>query len=145
MKIKLLCLVIFFNFSVYATSNEILNESQIHKNLRCLVCQGQSIADSNSEFAQTLKMVVKDLIKQGKTEDEIYNFLSDKYGDWILYKPKFNYENILLWSFPYLVLVFGGFIIVFLTHFFDRRCKTNTFLTLFSADTVTKSVICCLM
>ena len=114
MKIKLLCLVIFFNFSVYATSNEILNESQIHKNLRCLVCQGQSIADSNSDFAQTLKMVVKDLIKQGKTEDEIYNFLSEKYGDWILYKPKFNYENFLLWSFPYLVLVFGGFIIVFL-------------------------------
>ena len=59
----------------------------------------------------TLKMVVKDLIKQGKTEDEIYNFLSEKYGDWILYKPKFNYENFLLWSFPYLVLVFGGFII----------------------------------
>ena len=114
MKIKLLCLVIFFNFSVYAMSNEILNESQIHKNLRCLVCQGQSIADSNSDFAQTLKMVVKDLIKQGKSEDEIYNFLSDKYGDWILYKPKLNYENFLLWSFPYLVLVFGGFIIVFL-------------------------------
>ena len=114
MKIKLLCLAIFFNFSVYATSNEILNESQIHKNLRCLVCQGQSIADSNSDFAQTLKMVVKDLIKQGKTEDEIYNFLSEKYGDWILYKPKFNYENFLLWSFPYIVLVFGGFIVVFL-------------------------------
>ena len=52
--------------------------------------------------------------RQGKTEDEIYNFLSEKYGDWILYKPKFNYENFLLWSFPYLVLVFGGFIIVFL-------------------------------
>ena len=113
MKIKLLCLVIFFNFSVYAMSNEILNESQIHKNLRCLVCQGQSIADSNSEFAQTLKMVVKDLIKQGKTEDEIYNFLSDKYGDWILYKPKFNFGNFLLWVSPYLTLIIGGIIIVF--------------------------------
>ena len=122
MKIKLLCLVIFFNFSVYATSNEILNESQIHKNLRCLVCQGQSIADSNSDFAQTLKMVVKDLIKQGKTEDEIYNFLSDKYGDWILYKPKFNYENFFLWSFPYLVLVFGGLIVIFLIK--KRQKKT---------------------
>ena len=122
MKIKLLCLVIFFNFSVYATSNEILNESQIHKNLRCLVCQGQSIADSNSEFAQTLKMVVKDLINQGKTEDEIYNFLSDKYGDWILYKPKFNYENFFLWSFPYLVLVFGGLIVIFLIK--KRQKKT---------------------
>ena len=52
--------------------------------------QGQSIADSNSEFAMTLKMVVEDLIKQGKTEEEIYNFLSEKYGDWILYNPKFN-------------------------------------------------------
>ena len=114
MKIKILCLIIFLNFSVYATSNEILNESQIHKNLRCLVCQGQSIADSNSEFAQTLKMVVKDLIKQGKTEDEIYSFLSDKYGDWILYKPKLNYENFFLWSFPYIVLVFGGLIVFFL-------------------------------
>ena len=59
MKIKLLCLVIFFNFSVYATSNEILNESQIHKNLRCLVCQGQSIADSNSDFAISMKLLIK--------------------------------------------------------------------------------------
>ena len=59
-------------------------------------------------------MVVKDLIDQGKTEDEIYDFLSDKYGDWILYKPKFNIENFLLWVFPYFTLVLGGLIIVFL-------------------------------
>ena len=122
MKIKILYLIIFLNISICVSSNEVLNESQIHKNLRCLVCQGQSIADSNSEFAQTLKMVVKDLIKQGKTEDEIYNFLSDKYGDWILYKPKFNQENFLLWSFPYLVLAFGGLIIVFLIK--KRQKKT---------------------
>ena len=122
MKITILYLILFFNISICASSNEILNESQIHKNLRCLVCQGQSIADSNSEFAQTLKMVVKDLIKQGKTEDEIYNFLSEKYGDWILYKPKFNYENFFLWSFPYLVLVFGGLIVIFLIK--KRQKKT---------------------
>ena len=120
MKLKILYLIIFLNISICVSSNEILNESQIHKNLRCLVCQGQSIADSNSEFAQTLKMVVKDLINQGKTEDEIYNFLSDKYGDWILYKPKFNYENFFLWSFPYLVLVFGGLIVIF---FIKKRQK----------------------
>ena len=122
MKIKILCLIIFLNFSVYATSNEILNESQIHKNLRCLVCQGQSIADSNSEFAQTLKMVVKDLIKQGKTEDEIYSFLSDKYGDWILYKPKLNFGNFLLWFLPYFVLFIGGLIILYLI----RKNTKNT-------------------
>ena len=114
MKFKILFIIflVHFNFNLY--SNEKLDESIIHKNLRCLVCQGQSIADSNSDFAQTLKMVVKDLINQGKTEEEIYDFLSDKYGDWILYKPKFNLENFLLWFFPYIVLIAGGFIIVFL-------------------------------
>ena len=59
-------------------------------------------------------MVVKDLIDQGKTEEEIYSFLSDKYGDWILYKPKINQANLLLWGLPYLALIIGGVIIVFL-------------------------------
>ena len=86
----------------------------ISSDLRCLVCQGQSIADSNSDFALTLKMVVKDLVEKGKTEEEIYEFLSDKYGEWILYNPKFNPGNFLLWSIPYLVLIVGGAIIVFL-------------------------------
>tara|TARA_Y100001935_G_C16880479_1_gene302282 strand:- start:42 stop:413 length:372 start_codon:yes stop_codon:yes gene_type:complete len=115
MKFKLTCLIFFilFNFASLFSS-EVINELTIHKNLRCLVCQGQSISDSNSEFALTLKSVVKDLIDEGKTEGEIYNFLSDKYGDWILYKPKFNLENIILWVFPYIVLIIGGFIIIFL-------------------------------
>ena len=115
MKSKLTCLIFFilFNFASLFSS-EVINELTIHKNLRCLVCQGQSISDSNSEFALTLKSVVKDLIDEGKTEEEIYNFLSDKYGDWILYKPKFNLENIILWVFPYIVLIIGGFIIIFL-------------------------------
>ena len=114
MKIKFLFVVLFLNLSINLNSSELVEESKIHKNLRCLVCQGQSIADSNSEFALTLKMVVKDLIDQGKTEDEIYSFLSDKYGDWILYKPKFSPGNFLLWGLPYLALVIGGVIIVFL-------------------------------
>ena len=114
MKIKFFLVVLFLNLSINLNSSELVEESKIHKNLRCLVCQGQSIADSNSDFALTLKMVVKDLIQQGKTEREIYSFLSDKYGDWILYKPKFNLGNFLLWSLPYLALVIGGVIIVFL-------------------------------
>ena len=114
MKIKFLLVVLFLNLSINLNSSELVEESKIHKNLRCLVCQGQSIADSNSEFALTLKMVVKDLIDQGKTDDEIYSFLSDKYGDWILYKPKFSPGNFLLWGLPYLALVIGGVIIVFL-------------------------------
>ena len=114
MKMKIFLTIFFISFNLNLGSTEQIDESKIHKNLRCLVCQGQSIADSNSDFAITLKMVVKDLIKNGKSEDEIYDFLSEKYGDWILYNPKLNAGNLLLWSLPYLVLVFGGVIIVFL-------------------------------
>ena len=114
MRFKILLIIFFLNFNINLHANEQVKESKIHKNLRCLACQGQSIADSNSDFALTLKMVVKDLIDQGKTEKEIYSFLSDKYGDWILYKPKFNLGNFLLWSLPYLALVIGAVIIVFL-------------------------------
>jgi len=84
---------------------------EIYKNLRCLVCQGQSIADSNSDFAQTLKLVVKAKISEGKSKQEIYDFLSNKYGEWIVYKPKFNSSNFLLWILPYLFLILGGIII----------------------------------
>ena len=114
MKFKILFIIFFLYLNINLHGNELVKESKIHKNLRCLVCQGQSIADSNSDFALTLKMVVKDLIDQGKTEKEIYSFLSDKYGDWILYKPKINPGNFLLWGIPYLVLFVGGLIIVFL-------------------------------
>jgi len=88
-----------------------IDQTQIFKNLRCLVCQGQSIADSNSEFAQTIKLVVKDQIDQGKSHQEIYKFLISKYGEWIVYKPSFNKTNYLLWFFPYLVLMIGVIII----------------------------------
>ena len=89
-------------------------ENEIYKNLRCLVCQGQSVADSNSDFAQTLKLVVKDKIKEGKSKKEIYDFLTKKYGEWIVYKPKFNRYNFLLWFLPYLTIIFGGIVIFIL-------------------------------
>ena len=114
MKIVIFYLIIFLNLSSSHAVQKNIDQNQIYKNLRCLVCQGQSIADSNSDFAITLKMVVSDLIKQGKSEEEIYNFLSDKYGDWILYKPKFNFGNFLMWGIPYLALLIGAIIIVFL-------------------------------
>jgi len=96
----------------FATDKDL--EKEIYKNLRCLVCQGQSISDSNSDFAQTLKLVVKDKISEGKSKQEIYDFLTKKYGEWIVYKPKFNRYNFLLWFLPYLVLILGGIIIFIL-------------------------------
>jgi len=84
-------------------------------------CQGQSIADSNSDFAATIKLVVQDQLNEGKTEDEIYKFLISKYGEWIVYQPTFSINNIFLWTLPYAVLIFGGFIIFLLV----RKTKHN--------------------
>jgi len=113
MKLNLFVFIfIFIFFSKFSFATEkTVDPNQIHKNLRCLVCQGQSISDSNSDFAQTIKLVVEDLIDEGKTEEEIYSFMSDKYGDWIVFKPQFNIQNSLLWILPYFVLIFGGFFI----------------------------------
>ena len=105
-------LIILFLIASNASANENKNmDLKIFKNLRCIVCQGQSIAESNSDFAQTVKAVVRDQISKGAKEKEIYEFLSEKYGEWIVYKPKLNYQNSLLWLLPYLFLIFGGFII----------------------------------
>ena len=105
-------IIFFYLFFLELRAAEINNlESKIFKNLRCIVCQGQSIAESNSDFAQTIKIVVRDRIDKGKNEKEIYEFLAEKYGEWIIYKPKFNYLNSMLWLSPYIVLVLGGLLI----------------------------------
>ena len=114
MQIKIIFIITIFIFNSMYAAEKSPDYNQIYKNLRCLVCQGQSISDSNSEFAQTVKLVVKDLLEEGKSEDEIYAFMADKYGDWIVYKPQFNRQNFLLWSLPYLVLAGGALIIFFL-------------------------------
>ena len=122
MKLKIILTILIVSFSSSVFSSDVVDENKIHKNLRCLVCQGQSISDSNSEFAITLKMVVRDLLDQGKSEKEIYNFLSEKYGDWILYNPKLNSGNFLLWILPYFALFIGGLIILYLI----RKNSKNT-------------------
>ncbi len=111
MKIIIFYFIIFLNLSSSYAEQKNIDQNQIYKNLRCLVCQGQSISDSNSDFAQTIKLVVKDLIKQGKSEREIYTFMADKYGDWIVYKPQLNKQNFILWVLPYVILLGGGLII----------------------------------
>jgi len=102
-----LLIINFLSLNSVMSQNFSQLEIKIFKNIRCLVCQGQSIADSNSDFAQTIKSVVSDKISQGKNEKEIYNFLSSKYGDWIVYKPSLNIPNLMLWVIPYLFVMFG--------------------------------------
>ena len=103
--------LILFSFNLLSADEDKL-KTEITKNLRCLVCQGQSVYDSDSEFAVSLKLVVENKIQQGLTKDQIYQFLTDKYGEWILYDPKFNKNTYLLWFLPLLILLLGGAIIV---------------------------------
>ena len=120
MYIKYLSIIlIVVSQNIFASEKQI-DPKEIQKNLRCLVCQGQSISDSNSDFAQTIKMVVDDLINEGLTEEEIYSFMSDKYGEWIVFKPRLNIQNSLLWILPYMALILGGFFIIKL---FNKKNK----------------------
>ncbi len=113
---KIFFIYLFFSLNFLTVqANEMSDlEQKIFKNIRCLVCQGQSVADSNSEFSQTIKLVVKDQIGKGRSETEIYDFLVDKYGEWIIYDPLFSTSNFLLWFLPYFILFVGGLFIFFI-------------------------------
>ncbi len=100
-------LINFFSFDLKAQNLEI----EITKNLRCLICQGQSVYDSDSEFANSLKILVEKKLNEGLNEKQIYEYLKKKYGDWILYDPGFSKNTYFLWLLPILMFIFGGAII----------------------------------
>ena len=112
MKIFKLFLIIFFIFPInnLKADDEVL-KNKITKNLRCLICQGQSVYDSDSAFANSLKTVVNNKIKEGLSEKEIYSYFEVKYGEWILYDPLFNKNTYFLWLLPLLIFLIGGAII----------------------------------
>jgi len=86
-------------------------EINIYKNIRCLVCQGQSLNDSNSDFAVDLKKVIKKKIINKETDKEIYKYLTERYGDWILFDPPLKKKTLLLWALPLITLIGGLFIL----------------------------------
>ncbi len=104
-------LIIIFSFNnLKADSNEDM-KNKITKNLRCLICQGQSIYDSDSEFANSLKVLVNKKLNEGLSENQIYDYFQDKYGEWILYDPNLNKNTYILWLLPILIFLIGGAII----------------------------------
>ena len=112
LKILKLILLLYFSFN-FSYANEINTKvDQITKNLRCLICQGQSVYDSQSDFAISMKLVVKNKIDEGKEEEEIYDYLKNKYGEWIVYEPELNQNTFLLWSIPLILFAFGGLLII---------------------------------
>ena len=112
MKFLKYILFIFFitNLSISNAENIDLS-TKITKNLRCLICQGQSVHDSDSEFANSLKIVVEQKLNEGLNEQQIYYFLKDRYGEWILFDPEFNKNTFFLWLLPLFMFVIGGMII----------------------------------
>ena len=83
---------------------------QINRELRCLVCQNQTIADSNATLAQDLRREVREMIAEGRTDEEIREFMIARYGDFVLYRPRMTATNLLLWAAPVLLLLVGAFI-----------------------------------
>ena len=76
--------------------------------VRCLVCQNESIDDSEAELARDLRQVVREQVKAGKTDAEIKRFLTDRYGEFVLLTPQFSISNLVLWVGPFLIVLFGA-------------------------------------
>ena len=122
-KLNLLTLI-FSLFFIAAQKNTIIEEDylkpsyitnktrEIGQNIRCLVCQNQSIDDSSSQLAEDLRILIKEKIKNGFTDKEIYSYLSKRYGDYILLNPPLKANTILLWFLPFLILIFGLFLVM---------------------------------
>ena len=127
--IVVICLTQFFSNNCFAVEpDEILqNQKQelrardISKNIRCMICQNQSIDESNASLARDLRILIRNKIKEGNNNEEIYIFLTDRYGDFILLKPPLKLSTLVLWFLPFIFLMIGIYIIFF----HNRKSKRN--------------------
>ena len=112
-KILLILILLYVNFKSIAIASTFSEEQTVNitKNLRCLICQGQTIHESNSDFAESMKKYIKSELENGKSDEEIFSSLVEKYGQWIVYDPGISRNTLLLWSLPLLLFLIGGVII----------------------------------
>jgi len=117
---KFLLFIFFVTFSYTTFSKDNMNDrfKKLTLELRCMTCQNQSVYDSNSDFAKDIKKIVKEKIKEGLNEKEIKHFLTERYGEYILLKPYFSTKNLLLWLFPFILVMLSMLI-------FIRNVKKN--------------------
>lgn len=114
-----ICLTQFFSKICFAVEpDEILQDQKqelrardISKNIRCMICQNQSIDESNAPLARDLRILIRNKIKEGNSNEEIYIFLTDRYGDFILLKPPFKLSTLPLWFLPFIFFIVGIFIV----------------------------------
>ena len=110
----------FLNISYTVEPDEILKNQEyelrarnISRNIRCMICQNQSIDESNAPLAKDLRILIRNKIKAGNNDKEIYKFLTDRYGDFILLKPPFNLNTLGLWFLPFIFLILGIYIVFY--------------------------------
>ena len=116
-----ICLTQFFSNNCFAVEpDEIMQDPEkelrardISKNIRCMICQNQSIDESNASLAKDLRILIRNKIKEGSKDEEIYKFLTDRYGDFILLKPPLKLSTLILWFLPLAFFIIGIFIIFF--------------------------------
>ena len=112
MRILKITLIILLLIPNLLFADDRFERNKITKNLRCLICQGQSVYDSDSDFANSMKILVDKKLAEGLSENEIYEFFKAKYGDWILYDPGLNKNTYILWLLPILIFLLGGAVIL---------------------------------
>ena len=105
----------FFTIKIFAVENIDERVKNLTLELRCMTCQNQSIYDSDAEFSNDIKKIVKQKLLEGESERGIKKFLVERYGEYILFRPLVNHINIFLWSFPFILLIFGVFFVLIKT------------------------------
>jgi len=117
---KLLFFLIFliFSYCSYASENIDDKVKRLTLELRCMTCQNQSVYDSDSDYAKDIKKLVEEKFKQGLSEKEIKDVLTERYGEYILFRPYFNSKNLILWLFPFILVIASMFV-------FLRNLKKN--------------------
>ena len=106
-KFLIFLFILFFSLTSFSKENLDLRVKKLTLELRCMTCQNQSVYDSESDYAKNIKKIVKEKFNQGFSEKEIKLFLTDRYGEYILFKPYFNSKNMLLWLFPLILVTFS--------------------------------------
>ena len=104
--------VLFFSFSSYSNESIDNKVKKLTLELRCMTCQNQSVYDSDSDYSKDIKIFVKEKFEEGFSEKEIKKILTERYGEYILFKPYFNSKNLFLWLFPFILLILSMIILL---------------------------------
>ncbi len=122
----ILCLTSTLSYATSDSSEVTMRYQKLTSELRCLVCQNENLADSDAPLAKDLRQQIQQRISQGQSDEEIITYLTDRYGEFILFKPSLSAKNFLLWFGPFLFLIFGFGILGLAIYFHRKKTKLKT-------------------